>query len=259
MGKNVIFFFSGTGNCLSIARNIAKGLGGAELIRIKKDMKIPDITDAQRVGFVFPCYGGGAPEDVFDCAKAIRIKPGTYTFGITSCSAYKGTGLAKLHKIIPLKYWSVITHHCSCIWLFPHTMMMPKLTVGEAEARSEDLSSKIVEDILADRVLPGKPSFNVFNAIENMGFSKMALKKAEAFAVSDKCVACSQCANLCPRGNITIENGKAHIGTNCTQCLACLQFCPESAISIGTISDKREHYHNPNVKPADLMQDSITI
>lgn len=71
MGKNVIFFFSGTGNCLSIARNIAKGIGGAQLIRIKKGMPKPDLSDADRIGFVFPCYGGGAPEDVFDCAKTL--------------------------------------------------------------------------------------------------------------------------------------------------------------------------------------------
>ena len=121
MGKNVIFFFSGTGNCLSIARNIAKGIGGARLIRIKKGMPKPDLSDADRVGFVFPCYGGGAPEDVFDCAKAIKIKPGAYTFGVTSCAAYKGTGLAKLHKIIPLKYWSVVTHTAAAYGCFHMT------------------------------------------------------------------------------------------------------------------------------------------
>lgn len=258
MGKNVIFFFSGTGNCLSIARNIAKGIGGAQLIRIKKGMPKPDLSDADRVGFVFPCYGGGAPEDVLDCAKTLKVKPGAYTFGVTSCAAYKGTGLAKLHKIIPLKYWSVVTHHCSCIWLFPHDMMMPRLTIGEAEARNEDLSAKIAKDIV-DGKTRRKPGLNVLNAFENMGFSKMVEKKAAAFSVSDKCIGCGQCMGLCPRGNITIIEGKAKIGTNCTQCLSCLQYCPQSAISIGEISEKREHYHNPNVKPADLMQDKITV
>ena len=35
MAENVIFYFSGTGNCLDIARNIAKGIGGADLVRIR--------------------------------------------------------------------------------------------------------------------------------------------------------------------------------------------------------------------------------
>jgi ferredoxin len=137
-------------------------------------------------------------------------------------------------------------------------MMMPRLTVGEAEARSEDLSSKFAKDIL-DGKAKNKPSFNVFNVLENMGFSKMVGKKAKAFAVSDKCIGCGQCASICPRGNITVENGKARIGTNCTQCLGCLQFCPQNAISIGSISEKREHYHNPNVQAADLSKATITI
>ncbi len=32
MSKNVIFCFSGTGNCLDLARNIARGLGNTDII-----------------------------------------------------------------------------------------------------------------------------------------------------------------------------------------------------------------------------------
>lgn len=251
MSKNIIFVFSGTGNCLDIARNIGEGLGGAEIVRIRKGMKVPRVSEAERVGFVFPCYGGGAPEDVFDFAKKIKLRPGTYTFGITSCSAYKGTGLARLDKIIPLKYWNVITHHCSCIWLFPHKLMMPMLSVGEAEARSKDLSSDIAKDILEGKV-SRKPPLNLLNVFENMAWPVIAKKKIAAFKVNDNCVACGQCASICPRGNITVSDGKAHIGFNCAQCLGCLQYCPQNAISIGEITDKREHYHNPKVTAQDL-------
>ncbi len=253
MSKNIIFVFSGTGNCLDIAKNIGEGLGSAEIVRIKKGMKVPPLSEAERVGFVFPCYAGGAPEDVFDFAKTIKLRPGIYTFGVTSCAAYKGTGLAKLNKIIPLKYWNVITHHCSCIWLFPHDLMMPRLSVDEAEARSKKLSGAIAKDIL-DGKTSKKPSLNLLNAFENMAWPAMAKKKAAAFKVNDNCVACGQCASICPRGNITISDGKAHIGTDCAQCLGCLQYCPKNAISIGAISDKREHYHNPVVTANDLAK-----
>ncbi len=251
--NNVIFVFSGTGNCLDIARNIAEGIGGADIVRIRKGMHIPNLIDAKKVGFVFPCYGGGAAEDVFKCAKRVKIKPGTYTFGIVSCSAYAGTGLAKLNKIIPLKYWGKITHQCSCIWLFPHKLMMPMMTIGEAQARSKDLAEAMAKDITQEVVKNRKPPMNIFNVFENMMWPVIAKKKIAAFEVSDKCVACGQCAKICPRGNIRIEDNKAVIGSDCSQCLGCLQYCPESAISIGAITDKREHYHNPSVKAADLM------
>ena len=87
----------------------------------------------------------------------------------------------------------------------------------------------------------------------------IAKKKASQFKVSDACVGCGQCVRLCPRGNIRLEGGRAAIGTDCIQCLGCLQFCPQSAISIGSITDKREHYHNPKVKATDLMEKIIHI
>ena len=31
MHENVIFCYSGTGNCLNLAKNIAKGIGGADI------------------------------------------------------------------------------------------------------------------------------------------------------------------------------------------------------------------------------------
>ena len=254
MAENVIFYFSGTGNCLDIARNIAKGIGGADLVRIRKGMAVTDVRDARKVGFVFPCYGGGAPADVLKYAKEIKVSPSAYTFGVTSCAAYKGTGLARLNKIIPLSYWGVITHHCSCIWLFPHHLMMPRLSVGEAEARSKKLAATMAKDIMAGKVRK-KPGLNILNAIENAGFSGMLKKKASQFEVNDNCIACGQCASICPRGNIRIVNSKASIGTDCAQCLGCLQFCPRNAISIGDVSKKREHYHNPHVKAAELSKD----
>nr|MCR4805136.1 4Fe-4S ferredoxin [Clostridia bacterium] len=70
---------------------------------------------------------------------------------------------------------------------------------------------------------------------------------------------CGTCVRLCPRGNIRLEAGRAVIGEDCAQCLGCLQYCPTSAISIGAITDKREHYHNPAVTADDLCQSVIHI
>ncbi|MEI3099788.1 MAG: 4Fe-4S binding protein [Oscillospiraceae bacterium] len=48
-------------------------------------------------------------------------------------------------------------------------------------------------------------------------------------------------------------------GTNCIQCLSCLQYCPKEAITLTEKSVKREHYHNPNVSAAELMESIIHI
>ena len=259
MSENVIFCFSGTGNCLDMAKNIARYLGDTDIIMMRSAPVKTDVREAKRVGFVFPCYGGGAPSDVLEHVKTLQLSPEAYTFAVSSSSSYPGTGLAELNKIIPLDYWKTVTHHCSCIWLFPHQMMLPMLNLDKAQARSERLAQLIGAEVKACTLTGKKPPFNPLNAAENKGFSLMAGKKAEGFKVSDACIGCGQCERLCPRGNIRLENGKAVIGTDCVQCLGCLQFCPTSAISLGSITDKREHYHNPKVSAADLMEQLIHI
>ena len=42
-------------------------------------------------------------------------------------------------------------------------------------------------------------------------------------------------------------------------CLSCLQYCPKEAITLTEKSVKREHYHNPNVSAAELMESIIHI
>lgn len=259
MHKNIIFCYSGTGNCLDLARNIARGLGGADIVMMRSAPAVTDVSEAERVGFVFPCYGGGAPEDVLKYAKSIRVGPKAYTFGISQSAAYAGTGLHELNKIITLKYWRTVTHQCSCVWLFPHTLMLPMLSAADAQKRSERLAREIAHDLRIYEETTRRPPNNPLNVAENACWSLIAKKKIAAFAVSDRCVGCGQCARLCPRGNIRVENGRAVIGANCAQCLGCLQFCPQSAISIGKITDRREHYHNPNVTPADLMESVIHV
>ena len=259
MSENVIFCYSGTGNCLDLAKNIAKTLGDTDIIMMRSKPAKTSVTDAKRVGFVFPCYGGGAPEDVLKYAQKVKVDPRAYTFAVSQSASYKGTGLARLNKIIPLRYWKAVTHQCSCIWLFPHTLMIPKMNADEAQARSERLAGEIGKELLDYKVIKKKPFMNPLNVFENMLWPKIAKAKSSHFEVSSACVSCGQCEKLCPRDNIKLVNGKPVFGNNCIQCLGCLQYCPESAISIGKITDKREHYHNSNVSASDLCEKIIHI
>ena len=259
MHKNVIFCFSGTGNCLNLAKMIGRDMGGADIVMLRRPFEVTDVREAERVGFVFPCFGGGAPADVLTYAKSIQIGPETYTFAVSMSASYPGTGLHELNKIIPLNYWRTVRHHCSCIWLFPHKMMLPPVSVEAAQKQHEKLAVDIAYDVMLKRKTTKAPPFNALNAGENKAWPMIAKQKAAAFKVSDACIGCGQCEKLCPRGNIRITDGKAVIGTDCIQCLSCLQYCPQKAISIGKITDIREHYHNPNIQPVDLMQQVIHV
>lgn len=259
MSKNVIFCYSGTGNCLDMAKNIARVLGDTDIIMMRSMPVVTDVQDAERVGFVFPCYGGGAPTDFLRYVKEIKLRRDAFTFGVSQSSSYAGTGLHELNRIIPLSYWRTVTHQCSCIWLFPHKLMLPPMTPGQAQKRSEKIARMIAADVLAGEKTDKKPPHNPVNGAENKAWPKIAQKKAAAFSVNNACIGCGQCARLCPRGNIQMVNGRPKIGTNCIQCLGCLQYCPQGAIHLGSVTEKRERYHNPNITAAELIKEIIRV
>jgi ferredoxin len=59
---------------------------------------------------------------------------------------------------------------------------------------------------------------------------KKAIKKLFPKVDSDKCNACGECIEVCPRDTIVLKNGKAFVELDkCTNCRICIKVCPENA------------------------------
>jgi flavodoxin len=80
-----IYYFSGTGNSLRIARELQNRLPDTSLVPIIASMKAGRITaSAQNVGIVFPIHGFTIPIVVEDFIKRLNLTSTTYLFAVTS-------------------------------------------------------------------------------------------------------------------------------------------------------------------------------
>lgn len=259
MAENIIYCYSAGGNCLDMAKNIAKELGDTDIIMMRSFPVRTDAREAKRVGFIFPCYGGGLPGGVEDAVRAVQISPGAYTFGIVQFAGYMGSGLHKIHKIHPLDYWAGMSHHGSCIWLIPHGLMVPPLSVNGAQKRSERKAKAFAADIKAGKRSQKAPPRRAVCMAESAVFPTIIKSKAKKYTVNENCVGCGTCVTVCPRSNIRLENGRPVFGGDCIGCLGCIQFCPAEALNVGKVTEGRQRYHNVNITPRDLTEKILHI
>ena len=113
MAENIIYCYSGSGHCLSMAKSIAQKLGDTDIVMMRSFPAVTDARGAKRVGFVFSCMAGGLPGKMEEYVRALQISPDSYTFAVEQYAGYLGCGMHKLDEIVHLDYWTGISNHSS--------------------------------------------------------------------------------------------------------------------------------------------------
>lgn len=245
--KNVIFCFSGSGNCLDIAKTIARELGSTDIIMMRTAPVVKDVYFASTVGFVFPCYAGGFPDGMLENLKRLRVSTSSYKYGIVSYHGSSGCGLRHLYDLFDLDYWQDISGKDSTARLASGKRSgFPK---SEEKSRTRVLEEALAaaRNVKARKRLDGRPPAHIHRYLENRlwyHFSRKAMKRP---AVTASCDGCGICEKICPTRIIHMEDGKAVMGDGCTLCVSCLQFCPKNAIDMGSVYNRWGARHNPNV------------
>ena len=272
--KKVIYCFSGTGNSLRAARIIAKEIGGARIVFVKKDTESNLAADAEWIGFICPVYEWDIPETMKDFAERLNVNPNAYIFMIATYVAIHGKCFETMDNILrekgarldygkPLR---CVASQCVAYEPFP----FPKLMVPHSDRRAKRFGK-----LIAARKTNNYPKMS---AITRKRYDKAMIpflnvqhEYDKGFYTSENCVGCGLCEKLCPCKNITMDGGHPVWNHSCIGCNACVVYCPKKALLYKTpeayekldnfitrrmgLPDKRTRYHNPHISAMDIISD----
>ena len=251
MKENVIYYFSGTGNSLDIARTIGENLGDTQYISMKREPGLCSCFHAKRVGFVYPTYMFTLPSIVERFVKHIRLDEHTYIFSISTSGLAPGNSIARMNHILSkrdyyLSYGASIYTVANNITRYP--------VANNVEELLEQVNVNllpIIEDLITmkSNVIP-KEKLR-YRWLSN-GLKKFP-QLDRNFEVDSRCNSCGLCRKICPVANIEYIDGRPVFLHRCEQCMACIHFCPKEAINYKDITKNRTRYHNPNITPEDLF------
>ncbi|HWQ63416.1 MAG TPA: EFR1 family ferrodoxin [Methanospirillum sp.] len=261
--KTTLYYFTGTGNTLVVARNIAAILGDTDLVPIAALMKEKkNITTPEgRIGIFCPVYDMGIPVMVREFLQVFSISADSYLFAVLTLG---GTGASAL-KMIDRAVKSHNGRGINAGFMVRMPGNFPPISVpptGEKQrsilAKAEKDCNRIAEEIRNNRVVhPGMtPGSSLLQFILYEPFAKNVHNAGEKFSVSDACTSCGTCVSVCPSGNITLNDKLPVYADRCELCCACLNYCPVQAINLNMMfgTEGRGRYHHPAVTPADLRK-----
>jgi ferredoxin len=262
--ETTIFYFSATGNSLNLTRNLANELGHCEIVPIAKAVCNETVRiTTPRVGIVFPVFAWGMPRIVEEFVSKLSFSGKPYIFAIATCVAIQGNTLKDLKKALRLKGadlnagFAVKAGRSSLMQLNSLDNIIIKLDHHRKRIKSgEDRLPEMVatiEKLAKHRPETSSWTASVFGSIFH-GIAVKTFKSTDsAFVVEDSCKSCGNCARLCPRSNIVIENGRPVFLHNCELCHACIQWCPNFAIKHPNFDSTLKQYRNPAINSKDLQ------
>ncbi len=246
--KSVIYYFTGTGNNLQVAKKIAEALPDCKLVSMGKG-KHDSNEVYDYIGFVYPTYAFNLPRRVtqFISEMSLEKSKNAYFFAVNGCGGASGVALTVPAKILAKK--GVKLNFAEKISMVSNYVAMYKMSERNPEKYqiATDSIPALVQKIAAKTEQPAGKVNELLNASTAMGQKLMYTTKDKGFNVSDACNGCGTCAVVCPVANIAMKNQKPSFQHDCEQCMACVQWCPKQAINYKNKTQSRRRYTNPSI------------
>lgn len=264
-----IYYFSGTGNSLHVAREIIKRITETELIPIVSLLNKNIIkTNAKIVGFVFPIHLAMAPAAVIEFLKKLDLRSAEYIFTVATRAGSQHRAFIDLENILKKKGKSLDSYF---------SLNMPSndpkfegwepATDEEIRKLESNVQNKLdsIQEIILKKEkyheedtefithMPAFPILSIFLPFLNRFYNV-------EFYADSKCARCGTCERVCLSGKVKMIDGKPvwHKDIQCFFCHACLNYCPEQAVQIKSsrllksFTEENERYSHPYATADDI-------
>lgn len=221
-----IYYFSGTGNSLVVARDMAEKTNG-QLTSIQSVVDKESIEpSAEVVGIVFPVFYAtndyGIPHIVERFVGKLDGIGSKYIFAVCTCGNMPGTTIENLRKTIQSRGGELAAGF---------TMKMTDKRLGVEKQQKMSINQKkklkVISEFIGERkkgkfetrsilrkiiltpllFILIKPAFSrmyrkLSNSSSNLSFSELIPLADQSFRINENCNGCGTCSKVCPVSNI---------------------------------------------------------
>jgi ferredoxin len=252
--SNIVFYFSGTGNCLKAAKDIAKELENCEIASMAKSFVFT--KQYESIGFVYPTYFWGLPKKVIDFIENVNLENNkdAYFYAIATYGGSAGNAIYQLYELL-LKKHSIKLNYVQKLKMFSNYVIMYDMSekVNEITKKSNEKFVPIINSIKMKRSNRISKLTKIFEFV-NKDFIKKVSSMDKDYTVNNNCTGCAICEKVCPVRNIEIVNSKPEYKHHCENCTACIQFCQQKAINYKDATQNRRRYTHPEINYMELFE-----
>lgn len=255
----MIFYFSGTGNSLWVAKQLGERLN-EPLLNVAEAMAKGQYSflfePDERPVFVFPVHSWGVPVVMRRFIEQMEILDYEIQpiFAVCTCGDDCGMTDWMLRQLFGQK--KVFLRSVFSVQMPNNYILLPGFDVDPKPVEQQKLQAaqvaveEIGEMIMRTRPLeppytPGRFAWLKTHWVYPL-FTRFFIGKT-SYHATDACISCGVCEEVCPTRNISFDGRRPSWGTDCVQCLACIHRCPARAIEYGKETLKKGRYKHPDL------------